>query len=85
MKKLIFILVFQISTLVAGYAQVIPKGMNYQAVARNQKGELISNEPIRLKISLFGNERGGRADHYAEIHEVITNNLGLFNLIIGEG
>ena len=85
MKKLIFILVFQISILVAGYAQVIPKGMNYQAVARNLKGELISNEPIRLKISLFGNERGGRADHNAEMHEVITNNLGLFNLIIGEG
>jgi len=85
MKKLYFILVFQISILVAGYAQVIPKGMNYQAVARNLKGELISNESIRLKIYLFGNEKGGRTDHYIEIHEVTTNELGLFNVIVGEG
>jgi len=85
MKKLFFILVFQIGCMVAGYAQVIPKGMNYQAVARNLKGEVIPNQKISLKIYLFGNENNERLNHYSEIHEVTTNTLGLFNLIVGEG
>lgn len=85
MKKIFFILYFQIALLVIGYSQVIPKGMNYQAVARDIKGEIIPNQKISLKIHLFGNEGNQRLNHYSEIHEVTTNALGLFNLIIGEG
>ncbi len=85
MKKIFFILYFQIALLAIGYSQVIPKGMNYQAVARDIKGEIIPNQKISLKIHLFGNEGNQRLNHYSEIHEVTTNALGLFNLIIGEG
>ena len=66
-------------------AQWIPKGMNYQAVARNGQGELMSNKKIHLKIYLFGNENNQRTNHYSEFHEVTTNELGLFNIVVGEG
>lgn len=85
MKKLIFILVFQIAFLAAGQAQVIPKGMNYQAVARNLRGEIIADQPIGLKILLFSNENDIRTNYYTELHEVKTNAQGLFNLVVGEG
>jgi len=85
MKRIYFILCFQLILLSSGYSQVIPKGMNYQAVARNLKGEIIPNQKVSLKINLFGNENNSRTNHYSEIHEVTTNALGLFNLIIGEG
>lgn len=85
MKKIFFLLCFQLVLLAAGYAQVVPKGMNYQAVARNLKGEIILNQKLSLKIYLFSQEGNQRTNHYSEIHEVATNELGLFNLIIGEG
>lgn len=85
MKKLFSVLIFQLVVLALGYGQAIPKGMNYQAIARNLKGEVIPNQKIRLKIYLFGHENNQRINHYSEIHEVTTNGLGLFNLIVGEG
>jgi len=85
MKRIHLILLLQLILLASGYSQVIPKGMNYQAVARNIKGEIIPNQKISLKIYIFSNEVSRRTNHYSEIHEVLTNGLGLFNLIIGEG
>ena len=85
MKKLYFILCFQVCLITFNYAQVIPKGMNYQAVARNLKGELLINQKIGLKISLVDIDQQQRVLHYSETHEVVTNTLGLFNLIVGEG
>ncbi len=84
MKKIIFnllILTFSFSALLA---QNIPQGMSYQAVARDADGQLLSNVPISLKISLISNiERHGIA--YSEIHKVKTNEYGLFNFVIGQG
>lgn len=85
MKKIYFILGFQLTLIWAAYSQVVPKGMNYQAIARNLKGEFIPNQPIRLKIYLFGQEKDQRTDHYSETHEVTTNESGLFSLVVGEG
>jgi len=85
MKKIFFFLFLQIGILVTGYTQVVPKGMSYQAVARNHQGEIMANQKVSLKIFLFGSEDNHRINHYSEIHEVTTNTMGLFNLIIGEG
>jgi hypothetical protein len=85
MKKIILISCIQIALLSAVYAQVIPKGMNYQAVARNPEGSVIANETVGLKIVLFSNKDGRRIDYYSETHQTTTSALGLFNLIIGEG
>ncbi len=65
-------------------AQYVPQGMKYQAVARDAKGALISNQTIGLKISLLAGPQSHR-QVFSEIHQVTTNELGLFNLTIGEG
>lgn len=84
-SKLIFITCLQVIFFVTGYAQVIPKGMNYQAVARNHRGDIFPNQKINLKIYLFSQQGNNRTNHYSELHESTTNDLGYFNLIIGEG
>ncbi len=85
MKKLVILLCFQVSLL--GYidAQVFPKGMNYQAVARQLNGAVIDNEKIGLKVVLYSSKEGKSVIHYSELHPATTNALGLFNLIVGEG
>ncbi|MEP7321785.1 MAG: hypothetical protein ABI761_07690 [Saprospiraceae bacterium] len=85
MKKLILISCIQLALLSDLVAQVIPKGMNYQAVARDSDGGLIASELVGLKIVLFSNKDGLRVDYYSETHQTTTSALGLFNLVIGEG
>ncbi len=85
MKRLLSATFLLLAILVAGHAQIIPKGMNYQAVARNLKGEVIPSQKITLKVFLFGYEGQQRADYYSEIHEVVTAPSGFFTLSIGEG
>lgn len=85
MKKSCILLVVNLLLSAVSFGQQVPKGMNYQAVARNSTGEIINNKAIGLKISLFDLQHERRTDHYTEIHEVKTNELGLFNLVIGEG
>src|SRR5688572_26521219 len=82
MKKLLFA-----GTLLllcaAVYAQQ-PKGMKYQAVARDHTGAILANKKIALKITL-GAEGAGGTVYYTELHEVVTTPFGLFDLVIGEG
>jgi hypothetical protein len=85
MKKIFFVLFLHILLLTSAYAQMIPKGMYYQATARNLDGKVISNENVALRIVLFSNRDGERVDYYSEIHETTTNTTGFFKLIIGEG
>ncbi len=66
------------------FAQNAPSGINYQAVARDAKGQVLTNKTISLQISLFAGESGGKGT-YSEIHRIKTNELGLFNLVVGKG
>ncbi len=65
-------------------AQGIPPGINYQAVARDAKGAPLANQTIGLKITLRAGDASGKAV-YEETHRLRTNELGLFNLIVGKG
>ena len=85
MKKLSFLLLFIILFLVNVSAQNIPRGMKYQAVARDLKGEVMSNAKIELRINLLSKADATQSSHYSEIHSVVTNQLGLFTLVVGEG
>lgn len=85
MKKLSFILVFLFSFLMYLGAQDFSRGMKYQAVARDLKGEVLVNSKIELKIILLSKKNGQQTSHYSEVHSVTTNELGLFTLVIGEG
>lgn len=66
------------------HGQSVPQGMKYQAVARDLKGQVMDNQFIQLKISLYS-DPVVRDVAYMEIHKVYTNELGLFTLSIGEG
>ncbi|RLD21267.1 MAG: hypothetical protein DRI69_04510 [Bacteroidetes bacterium] len=58
--------------------------MKYQAVARDNSGEVMVDKQIDLKVSLHG-ELANDETFYIEEHSVTTNKLGLFTLTIGEG
>lgn len=83
MKKLLIAGTLLLMLCAAAYAQQ-PKGMKYQAVARDQTGAILANKKIALKITL-GAEGAGGAVYYTEQHEVVTTPFGLFDLVIGEG
>ena len=67
-----------------GFAQSVPQGMKYQAVARDIKGQVLANQNITLRIGL-ADEGKKPTVYYRELHEVTTNELGLFTLVIGGG
>lgn len=84
MRK-IQVFIFALFIVATSIAQSVPKGMKYQAVARDLAGNMLSKQQVVLKVTLFGNQNGQRKDYYIETHEAVTTDLGLFNLTIGEG
>ena len=64
-------------------AQAQPQGFHYQAVARDGN-QLIINLSLGVKIRLIDKTPTGQT-LYEEIHEVKTNEVGVFNLEIGMG
>lgn len=84
MKNSILVILILIS-FVTTWSQSIPRGMNYQAIARNTNGQILAQENLNIKIYLFSQEYGRRANYYIETHTIQTNALGLFTVIIGEG
>lgn len=66
-------------------AQQAPRGMKYQAVARDLKGEILADARIDLRINLLSKKAEKPTVYYSETHAVETNKLGLFTLVIGEG
>ena len=84
MKKLFFLLLLCISTIIS-FAQHVPQGMKYQAVARNTAGSIIANQEVSLKINLVTQQGANTTIYYSEVHTVTTNALGLFSITIGAG
>lgn len=72
--SLLFVLFSQ-----ALFAQV-PQGIPYQAVARSNQ-TLLSNQNLDVRFSIF---EGGSLS-YQEIHNIQTNQYGLFTTVIGQG
>jgi hypothetical protein len=65
------------------YAQA-PSKFNYQAVARNTAGNLIINQSISVRVSILTGSVSGTSE-YQEIHAVITDGYGVFNILVGGG
>ena len=92
MKKLLSILLVFASVLAFG--QTVPQGINYQAIAIDESGQPIpgvdivgspiDDAEIGVKISILENSPTGIM-LYQEEHEVLTDQYGMFNLIIGQG
>ena len=73
-----------------------PQRISYQAVIRNNSGNLVTNQQVWLRISIMKNGgSGGSTDHpisnrsivaiYTETHTVTTNANGLATIEIGGG
>ena len=77
--KILLTTIFTISAFIT-FGQV-PQGINYQGVARDANG-VINTQAITVKFDLHQGSAGGTVV-FSEIHNITTNNLGLFNLVIG--
>ena len=80
MKNLLYIFLL-ISCVV--FAQV-PQGFTYQAVAVSSNGLELVNQNISIRASILSNSATGDTQ-WIESHQVLTDNFGLFMLIIGQG
>ncbi len=80
MKKftLLFALLLAATT---NFAQA-PQAFNYQAIARDLTGVPLINQTISVKISVLIGSASG-TEIYSELHQLLTNSSGLFDLEIG--
>lgn len=85
MKRNIILMIAFLSILMTTKAQkTTDLGMNYQAVARDASGQILANKNIQMRAKLLIEGPEGKVV-YSEIHELTTSELGLFNIIIGQG
>ncbi|MEM9258813.1 MAG: hypothetical protein AAGA62_04140 [Bacteroidota bacterium] len=82
MKRLHLLLLFFCCGAATLTAQV-PQGINYQAVARDGNGDLLSDQNVAITFTL--RPAGGGTAVYAEDHSPMTNEYGLFTVVIGQG
>lgn len=82
MKK-ITLLVVLITITVGLFAQP-PQALKYQAVVRDNTGEIIATENIGVRLNIRDDWTGGTII-YQETHSVTTNQFGLITLNVGWG
>ena len=78
-------LIFLFASVGILYAQQVPFGINYQAVARNPNGNEISSQDIDVRFSILSGSTEGVLE-YQEVHNMVrTSRYGVFSLVIGTG
>jgi len=82
MKRILLLLITLHSSLIILFSQA-PQGFNYQAVARDNGGELLASQTIDVKIGIRAGSESGTLV-WEETHTVMTNEFGLFTLMIGD-
>ena len=68
---------------VMGLSAQAPHLINYQAVARNNAGNMITNQTITVRLTIYSGSPNGAISHL-ETDTVITNQFGLFTIVIGK-
>jgi hypothetical protein len=58
------------------------KGINFQGIARDNNGYILSNKSINIRISIKTDTSSSKSE-YQEITPITTNVLGLFNIVVG--
>ena len=66
------------------FAQSVPQGINYQAVARDANGDVLMNQALTIQFSVISDITTS-AVSWQETHQVSTNDYGLYTAIIGQG
>jgi microcystin-dependent protein len=67
------------------WAQIIPQGFNYQAVARDANGNAQTNTTIGVRFTIRKTSLSGVIEWQEIQSPVVTNSMGQFNLTIGSG
>lgn len=82
--KFILTVIIFLAALVIVYAQTVPQGINYQAVARDGSGNVLAGKTnMKIRFTILS---ASSSTLYSEEHTSIpTNQFGLFNLVIGQG
>ena len=61
----------------------VPNKFTYQSVVRDTTGQLVTNQPVGMRLSL---QRGPQMSNlYTETHQLTTNSNGLLTTTIGSG
>jgi len=81
MKKNYFVLFFTLFSFAFGFSQ--SDAINYQGIARDSDGDLLTEETIGLTLALKYSASG--AAEYSENHSVTTDASGVFSIQIGTG
>jgi hypothetical protein len=84
MKKLLIVICILANQFINSAKAQAPQSFNYQAVARDAAGAVISNQAVSFRISLLQGSITGTSV-FAETHNVNTNQFGLVNFAIGSG
>jgi len=83
MKKQLLLLASALFCAIT-FAQTVPQGINYQAVARDATGSELTNQALTVRLSVMSGASTGTLS-WEETHSVITNDFGLFTAVIGQG
>ncbi|MDP6922892.1 MAG: hypothetical protein QGH06_07985, partial [Lutibacter sp.] len=83
MKRLLIIITILYTSF--SWGQGVPEKISYQAVIRNVKDQLISNQAIGLQINIIKGAIANGIIIYREVHTVSTNNNGMISVQIGTG
>ncbi|MEI8204430.1 MAG: collagen-like protein, partial [Bacteroidota bacterium] len=83
MKTISFLVICIILLYASSNAQT-PQAINYQGIARNNSGEIISNQSVSLRLSILNGSAFG-TPIFIETHNTTTDGFGLFSLKIGQG
>jgi hypothetical protein len=88
MKHLLISIFYLISFLVfAQDAQPphIPHGINYQAIARDDAGEILTEYTMTVALRIKDAPENGATVYTERYIDVMTDNFGLLHLVIGQG
>lgn len=83
MKKIIYLSLIAFFSITTAVSQA-PQKFNYQAVARDNAGNPLSNKLISIRISILNTSPNG-IEVYKETFLISTNEFGHFNVAIGSG
>jgi hypothetical protein len=80
--KLFILLSFILISM--GMKAQVPQGINYQGLAANSTGSILSNQAVSLRIGIYSPSVTGTLE-WQETHNVVTNQFGILYLVIGQG
>ncbi|MEI6489151.1 MAG: tail fiber domain-containing protein [Bacteroidota bacterium] len=83
-KTIYALLLISVFNFTETYAQGVPQGFNYQAIARDATNLLVTNHAIGIKIGIYAGSANGTLE-WEETHTPTSNQFGLFTLVIGQG